>query len=362
MPTNDSSKRALFAVAYRRGPALAGGSPSRQAPRAMALIEDKVKIAELADLVDAALADFERKGLRRGRRDRFSAYTRHLRVAGAGRFPGPLPWADAGNVALFNEAAAQCSVLRTALELAPHVDGPKFREKLAIVLDGSPLPPTRPKSEDAPRNYLLELAVGALLHRAGFAVEFAGIEDLTARVPGLPPIVVECTRPTHRDTLRKGLKHVHHQLKRRADGVSALGLAVIGVDRVFDLNGPSFFRDRDQLRETLHRSSSVAIRRVRKLERGFRPPFFPSTPLAAVAWFTGVFLQDTGILYGVGQLDLFCTGDEHDPRSAAVLLKLPSTISFASIAPGPATPLGFMPLVPIAANGLGRYQRGYAWP
>jgi hypothetical protein len=248
---------------------------------------------------------------------------------------GPFPMrlsADMEDRDLFFEGAAQCSLLLTALELVSHVDARLLFRKLEPALSGPALPRTERGTNDEARNYLLELGVGALLLRKGFTLGVVGEEDWTATFDGLPPFVVECTRPTHAGTLSKGLKHLHEQLivKGRADGTRTLGLPAIGLDGVFGLRGTYLFPDKASVEHTVVRALDAGIRRVKRLQRRLQPPFLPAVPIGAVALFTSVFLEDVGAPYGVSQIGLYCV-DEQDPRVTEVVEKLSLRIGKTSV-------------------------------
>jgi len=293
-------------------------------------MEERIRIGDVADAVDEGLARLQRRGLRRGHCDRFALYTRRLRRMAAGPFPTRLP-EDLEDRDLFFEGAAQCSLLLTALELVPHIDGRLLFKKLEPALSGPALPRTKRGTNDEARNYLLELGVGALLLRKGFMLDVVGEEDWTATFDGLPPFVVECTRPTHAGTLSKGLKHVHEQLilKGRADGTRTFGLPAIGLDGVFGLRGTYVFPNKASLEHTVVRALDAGIRRVKRLQRKLHPPFLPAVPIGAVALFTSVFLEDVGAPYGVSQIGLYCV-DEQDPRVTEVVEKLSPRIGKTS--------------------------------
>jgi hypothetical protein len=107
-----------------------------------------------------------------------------------------------------------------------------FLELIEVALGGPAF--AKDEAENTrPRNIQLELRIGSYFLQAGYAVSFAGLEDLVVNVRGFP-VFVECKRIGSRKQVQKRAKESIKQLKRRYASIKGVsyGLVVLDVSRV----------------------------------------------------------------------------------------------------------------------------------
>ncbi|MCG8556788.1 MAG: hypothetical protein MJD61_16100 [Proteobacteria bacterium] len=133
------------------------------------------------------------------------------------------------------EASAQCYQLHLASLLWDEFDAGRLRTALRHILAG---PALDPKSDDKPRDTLLELVAAAVLYDIGFDVGLTdGHEDVVLRQESLGRGAAECKRPRAAKNLRANCNRLARQLRERRAVGSKYGMAVIGLDRLSGLFG-----------------------------------------------------------------------------------------------------------------------------
>jgi len=191
---------------------------------------ERVSVADCADLAVAALG-----ALNCARPNgRFESYIAIMREFAALPFPCALPW-DADKQTLFFEAASQVTQLIAAARVWPVLPPDVVTNKMRRVLAGNSIPDPNLDVDADARNILLEFATACLVRAAGFAVSMTiEREDVRGSLDGFPDLVVECKRPVSTGSLGTSIKKCCRQFQRRRVEPGAVGMILIGVDRMFD--------------------------------------------------------------------------------------------------------------------------------
>jgi hypothetical protein len=292
-------------------------------------LQGVVGVSLFVEHLDEALAAAEALGVPRKAGARFEQYLNILKEMAAFDYPRAFPWEnDPQRRSLVFEATTQSQQFLDALLVCGNINQTTARKKLTLVVSGSSLPPRDKDTADVSRNTLFEFAVARALQNKGFVVDMTDdAEDIRAEYAGLQPFVVECKRPTHPGSFSKAVQKSRRQLWKRCGGGLRLGLPVFGIDRSGGLgqktpNVPTGA----ELEATIDQILRRHVMRIRDAERQIGKRFFPVAPVAGVLLTTAVFLWDTGGLFSVSQMGLFCTGPEEHPLSLAIKSVLSTTI------------------------------------
>jgi hypothetical protein len=191
---------------------------------------ERVSVADCAELAVAALGTLN---ISRPH-GRFDSYIAIMREFAALPFPCALPW-DVDKQSLFFEAASQVAQLINAARVWPVLPPDVVTNKMRKVLAGNAIPDPDVDADAEARNILLEFATACVVHRAGFRVGMTiEREDVRGSFDGLPDLVVECKRPASTASLGTSVKKCCSQFLKRGSDPAAVGMILIGVDRMFD--------------------------------------------------------------------------------------------------------------------------------
>lgn len=195
----------------------------------------RTSYAQFHEVARAGLGRLSSLGVR-WKGTRFETYRDLLLEAAARTYPRRIDWRNDRPALLEElEAIGQTIQLGCAVALRSHVDRKLLEERLRFVVGGRAIPT---EDDDKPRNTLLELTTGFLLAHGGAGVDLTSAkEDLVVRLPGVPPLPVECKRPLADFTVERNVKTVRHQLEDIRDRYPLGGLAVLGLDRVAGVSG-----------------------------------------------------------------------------------------------------------------------------